>query len=102
MVYPIPLSVITATHNHGTYLKRYMQALLPACEQIGAEIILIDNLSDDNSVTLIRQYPQVQLHINHTRRGFSANNNYCMAMAKGQYILLLNPDTEVQPNAFKN
>lgn len=77
-----------------------MRALLPECEKIGAEIIMIDNLSEDNSADFISQYPQVKLLINQQRQGFSANNNYGMAMAKGQYILLLNPDTEVQPNAL--
>jgi hypothetical protein len=97
----IPLSIVTVTHNHAIYIDRYIKALLPECEKIGAEVIMIDNRSDDESAHLIHQYPQIRLFINQQRRGFSANNNYGMAMAKGQYILLLNPDTEVKPNALQ-
>ncbi|MFN9176001.1 MAG: glycosyltransferase family 2 protein [Synechocystis sp.] len=102
MVDPVPLSIITVTHNHRQYIERYMQALLPECQKLGAEVIMVDNRSDDDSAYLINQYPQVKLHINQKRRGFSANNNYGMAMATGQYLLLLNPDTEVKQDALKN
>jgi N-acetylglucosaminyl-diphospho-decaprenol L-rhamnosyltransferase len=53
------------------------------------------------AVAIARQHPTVQLHVNTTRQGFSANNNYGMALAKGRYLLLLNPDTEVQPGALE-
>ncbi|MEB3121295.1 MAG: glycosyltransferase, partial [Snowella sp.] len=101
MVNSVPLSIITVTHNHQQYIQKYMQALLPECQKIGAEVILVDNCSDDDSAHLIRQYSHVQLHVNQNRKGFSANNNYGMAIATGRYILLLNPDTEVQPKALQ-
>jgi len=93
------LSVITVTHNHAPYIGRCLAALVPQVAQLGGEVIVIDNRSDDASAAIAQAYP-VQLHINQTRQGFSANNNRGMAMAQGRYLLLLNPDTEVLPGAL--
>lgn len=94
------LSVITVTHNHASYLERYAESLLAEQEFLALEIIVIDNCSDDHSAEIISKYPQIILHINHKRRGFSANNNYGMAIASGQYLLLLNPDIFIKPGAL--
>lgn len=95
-----PLSVITVTHNHAAYIGRCLTALVPEVMALGGEIIAIDNLSDDASADIIRRFPDVTLVVNPERRGFSANNNYGMAIAQGRYLLLLNPDTEVLPGAL--
>ena len=97
----LPLSVITVTHNHSDYIVCCLEALIPEIQKIGGEAIVIDNCSDDSTVEIVSQYPQVKLYINQQRRGFSANNNYGMALAQGQYILLLNPDTEIFPGALE-
>jgi N-acetylglucosaminyl-diphospho-decaprenol L-rhamnosyltransferase len=96
----IPLSVITVTHNHAHFIEPCLQALVPETNKIGGEIIVIDNHSDDRSAEIARQYPSVNVVVNSVRRGFSANNNYGMAIAQGRYLLLLNPDTEVLPGAL--
>jgi N-acetylglucosaminyl-diphospho-decaprenol L-rhamnosyltransferase len=96
----LPLSVITVTHNHDRYIKTCLDALVPQVEQIGGEVIVIDNCSDDRSAAIGQTYGNIRLHINSERRGFSANYNYGMAIAKGRYLLLLNPDTEVLPNSL--
>lgn len=96
----LPISVITVTHNHGAYIGRCLAAVVPEVQRLGGEMILIDNRSDDNSAEIGRQFPFVRLVVNSVRRGFSANNNYGMALAQGRYLLLLNPDTEVQPGAL--
>ncbi|MBE9174508.1 glycosyltransferase family 2 protein [Synechocystis salina LEGE 06155] len=103
---PINLSIITVTHNHKQYIKAYMEALLPEIKDMEAEVILIDNKSDDNSARLINQYAEnngkIKLYVNQKRQGFSANNNHGMAKARGEYILLLNPDTEVKKNSLRS
>ena len=97
----IPLSVITVTHNHSDYIGCCLEALIPEIQKIGGEAIVIDNCSVDSTVEIVSQYPQVKLYINQQRRGFSANNNYGMALAQGRYILLLNPDTEIFSEALE-
>lgn len=96
----IPLSVISVTHNHSTYIGRCLDALVPEVSRIGGEVIVVDNCSDDKSAKIAKKYPNIAVYINSERRGFSANNNFGMAKANGRYLLLLNPDTEVQPGAL--
>ncbi len=96
----LPLSVITVTHNHASFIGRCLTALVPEVMRLGGEIIVVDNRSDDDSAHIVQQFPEVQLLVNTERRGFAANNNYGMAIAQGRYLLLLNPDTEVQPGAL--
>jgi N-acetylglucosaminyl-diphospho-decaprenol L-rhamnosyltransferase len=97
----LPLSTITVTHNHASYIGRCLDALVSEVSRIGGEVIVVDNRSEDESAAIARQHPTVQLHVNTTRQGFSANNNYGMALAKGRYLLLLNPDTEVKAGALE-
>jgi len=66
------------------------------------EIIVVDNGSNDRSAQAIRKaYPDVLLVENKSNRGFAAANNQALRLAKGQYVLLLNPDTLVLPNALQ-
>jgi N-acetylglucosaminyl-diphospho-decaprenol L-rhamnosyltransferase len=96
----LPLSTITVTHNHANYIGRCLDALVPEVKRLGGEVIVVDNRSDDRSAAIAQQYSSVKLHINTKRQGFSANNNFGMAKATGRYLLLLNPDTEIQPGAL--
>lgn len=96
------LSAIVVTHNHADFLERCLDSLIPEVTRLGGEVIVIDNGSDDASTAIAGHYQEVQLHVNPERRGFAANCNYGMALAQGQYLLLLNPDTEVLPGALEN
>jgi hypothetical protein len=97
----LPLSVIIVTHNHEQYIETCLASLLIEVKQVNGEIIVIDNLSDDSSARIVSRYPQVKLVVNKNRQGFSTNNNHGMALAKGRYLLLLNPDTEIVNGALK-
>ncbi|MCY4467056.1 MAG: glycosyltransferase family 2 protein [Chloroflexi bacterium] len=66
-----------------------------------AEIIVIDSDSSDGSADMVREtYPAVQLLPQAQNLGFSRCNNIGLARTSGRFILLLNPDTEVQPEAI--
>jgi GT2 family glycosyltransferase len=47
------------------------------------------------------RFPDARLIINHENRGFSAANNQALKLAKGKYILIMNPDTLVEEETFK-
>jgi len=65
------------------------------------ELFVIDNASADGSADMVRQkYPQVKLIDNKENRGFAKANNQALKQVTGQYILLLNPDTEILPGAL--
>jgi len=65
------------------------------------EIIVVDNASTDGSAEMIaHDFPNVQLFRNNQNLGFAAANNQAFEKAKGQFVVLLNPDTELMNNPF--
>lgn len=74
-----------------------------AIEGINAEIIVIDNNSEDKSCELVNTfYPDVQVIRNSENVGFSKANNAGVKVSKGEYLCILNPDTVVPEDCFKN
>jgi O-antigen biosynthesis protein len=94
------LSVIIVNYNVKYFLEVCLHSVLKAAEGIDAEVIVVDNNSADNSCAMVREhFPTVMLIENKENGGFSKANNQGVAIAKGQYILFLNPDT-VMPEDF--
>ena len=66
------------------------------------EVIIVDNSSTDNTVEIVREkFPKVMILQNIENVGFASANNQAMRIAKGRYILLLNPDTLLEANSLK-
>lgn len=96
------LSVILVNYNVFHFLDQAIGSVLNALKNIDGEVIVVDNNSVDGSVDLIRaKYPEVILIANKKNEGFSKANNQGMRIAKGEYVLLLNPDTLVEENTFE-
>ncbi len=82
-------------------LKQAIDSLLVASEDIDCEFFVVDNASKDETVALLKgAYPQVNLIINTKNSGFSVANNQAIAQAKGEYVLVINPDTITQPDTL--
>ncbi len=65
------------------------------------EVHIVDNASTDQTLDFIRQgFPDVHLIANTSNRGFSAANNQALRNCRGEFILFLNPDTQVKPDTF--
>ncbi len=78
-------------------------AVLAACTNIEAEIIVIDNTSSDNSIDYLQpKFPQVNFINNEINEGFAKANNKALSAAKGKYILYLNPDTILSEDVISN
>lgn len=81
------------------------QALLSAqkaAQKVSTEIFVVDNDSVDGSVEMVREkFPEVKLIANKKNVGFSAANNQGILESKGEYVLLLNPDTVVEESTFE-
>ena len=99
---PTQVSIITVGMNHLLHLKVYFHSIfVTAKPTIDFEIIYVDNCSIDGSVEFVRKhYPLVKILENKIIKGFAANNNYGVSNSKGKYILILNPDVVVLPNAI--
>lgn len=95
------LSVVTVTHNHGPFLGALLDSLEAERTSLPFEVIVVDNVSDDESAAIAGRRPWVTLLRNGTRAGFSANNNRAVRVCRGRHVLLLNPDTEVRPGALR-
>jgi O-antigen biosynthesis protein len=70
-------------------------------KHIDGEIIVVDNASVDGTPHQVRHhFPDVHLIANKDNRGFAKANNQGISLAKGEFILLLNPDTIVSGDTF--
>jgi GT2 family glycosyltransferase len=95
------LSVVIVNYNVKHFIEQCLFSVLKASENIACEVFVVDNNSVDGSVTLIQEkFPQVNLIVNKANTGFSVANNQALKIAKGEYVLLLNPDTVVQEDTF--
>ena len=95
------LSVVIVSYNVYHFLELCLKSVEKACEGIRGEIIVVDNNSADNSSLLLaKNFPNVKLIANKENVGFSKANNQGVAIAEGEHVLILNPDTVVGENTF--
>ena len=81
-------------------LRRGLRALVSQPE-VG-EIVVVDNASGDGTVEMMQtEFPGVHLIANQHNAGFAAGNNQALRATTAPFVLLLNPDTEVQPGALR-
>ena len=96
------LSVVIVNYNVSYYLLQCVDSLSHALRGTDSEVIVVDNHSRDNSVTLLRQYhPEVRIVENLHNLGFAKANNIAIRQSRGEYVLLLNPDTIVSESVVK-
>ncbi|BDS13728.1 glycosyltransferase family 2 protein [Aureispira anguillae] len=96
------LSVIIVSYKVPYFLEQTLLSVRKAAERVSTEVIVVDNNSKDNSVDLVRaKFPEVKLIANTQNTGFATANNQGIAIAKGKYILFLNPDTVVREDTFE-
>jgi len=96
------LSVIIVNYNVEFFLEQCLLSVFRALEHTEGEVFVVDNNSIDGSVAMVRQkFPSVILIDNKENAGFSRANNQALKLAKGEYHLLLNPDTIVEEDTFE-
>ncbi|MBL7980984.1 MAG: glycosyltransferase [Flavobacteriales bacterium] len=95
------LSVVIVNYNVRAYLEQCLRTVFTALDGLNGEVFVVDNQSTDGSVELVREkFPNVRLIANTENVGFSRANNQAIRKAKGEYVLLLNPDTVVGEDVF--
>lgn len=116
----LKLSVIIVNYNVKYYLDQCISSVLRAFEVMKkasssdssvnedvAEIIVVDNHSADGSVDYLEKrypqmlYPMVRFVRSAHNLGFARANNIAIRQSRGEYVLLLNPDTIVGEDALK-
>jgi len=96
------LSVIIVSYNVRDYLRQALSSVIMAAEKIIHEITVVDNHSSDGSPEMVRkEFSSVMLIASETNEGFAAACNRGIRASSGEYLLVLNPDTYVQPDALE-
>ena len=96
------LSVIIVNYNVKHYLEQCLLSLHRSLRGIGAEIIVVDNHSQDGSVAYLRsRFPKVRFVASCHNLGFAGANNLAIGQSTGEYVLLLNPDTIVGESTIR-
>ncbi len=97
----LKLSIVIVNYNVEHFLEQCLRSVKQAISTIDAEVFVVDNNSIDGSQKMVKAlFPEVKLIINKENVGFSIANNQAIKRSKGEYVLLLNPDTIVPENCF--
>lgn len=95
-------SVIIVNWNGARFIERCLTALMAQTVK-PHEIILVDNASTDDSVAIVRRFPDVRLIESSRNEGFARGNNLAIANVEGdsEWIVLLNPDAFADPRCLE-
>tara|TARA_Y100001936_G_C15986987_1_gene620118 strand:+ start:53 stop:1093 length:1041 start_codon:yes stop_codon:yes gene_type:complete len=94
------VSVIVLNYNAGELLVNCINSLKKS-SHTNLEIIIVDNISSDDSQKKCKEkFPDIKLIQNNENLGYCGGNNVGIKEAKGEFIIILNPDTIVQANCI--
>ena len=95
------VSVIVLNYNAGELLLNCVESIKKSAYK-NLEIIVVDNISTDKSQKICKEkYPDIKLIQNDENFGYCEGNNIGIRKAKGDFIMILNPDTIVEPNCIR-
>ena len=96
------LSIVIVNYNVKYYLEQCLRSVERAAAHIKHEVLVVDNASEDGSMEYLKPlFPQVIWIECKENGGFSHGNNIGFSHARGEYILMLNPDTIVTRQALE-
>jgi GT2 family glycosyltransferase len=97
----LDLSIVVASYNTRDLLRACLATLRGATRAVSAEVIVVDNSSQDGTPAMVAaEFPEVTLIANPTNDGFARANNRALKNTRGRFVLLLNPDTLVPPDTI--
>lgn len=97
----LDVSVVIVNYKVRDLLRDCLRSLEPALARLHGEVWVVDNASGDGSAEMVQaEFPWVRLITNQENRGYGAANNQAIRQANARYVLVLNPDTKLPPNAI--
>ncbi len=97
------LSVVIVSYNVRYYLEQCLRSVFRSTIDGEMEVFVVDNASRDDSIAYLQPlFPQVRYIQNTENTGFSRANNQAIRQARGEYILLLNPDTILTEHTLRD
>jgi len=102
------LSIVIVNYNVKYFLEQCLYSVRNAQNNLttvfgenSSEVFVVDNNSKDDSCEMVKStFPEVNLIENKKNVGFSSANNQAIKLSKGEFVLLLNPDTLVSEDTF--
>jgi N-acetylglucosaminyl-diphospho-decaprenol L-rhamnosyltransferase len=95
------LSILCVNWNSLCYLRACIGSIYQNAPHIPFEIVVVDNASPEGGIDAISElYPEIRLVKSNSNLGFAGANNLGFRHCSGEYILLLNPDTEILGGAL--
>lgn len=94
------LSILVVAYNSQAIIGECLASIAPACTRFAYEVLLIDNGDGATADVVAAQFPQVAIVPSQGNVGFAAGNNLLAAQARGRFLLLLNPDVQLKPEAI--
>jgi len=96
------VSVCIVNWNTRALLRDCLRSIAAWTQGVAVEVIVVDNASTDGSVAMLRRaFPEVRLIASEDNLGFARGSNLAASVATGDYLLYLNPDTELRSNAIR-
>jgi GT2 family glycosyltransferase len=96
------LSIAIVNWNTRELLSNCLESIFSYPPDCPFNVVVVDNASSDGSDEMVREhFPQVCLITNKENAGFAKANNQAISTTDSKYILLLNPDTVVLPDALQ-
>lgn len=97
---PPEVSILIVAYNSQAIIAACLASIPPGCMQHSYEVLLIDNGDGLTQALVAAQFPEVIIVPSRGNVGFAAGNNLLAAQAQGRYLLLLNPDVVLKPEAI--
>ncbi|NQU33064.1 MAG: glycosyltransferase family 2 protein [Bacteroidetes bacterium] len=92
------VSIITVNYNQSKVTCEFLSSLQKITYK-AIEIFVVDNDSPTDNPDIIKEsFPYITLLKTGKNLGFAGGNNYALPHCKGKYVLLINNDTEVEPD----
>lgn len=96
------LTVVIVNYRVKYLLEQTLRSVEQAMQGLQGEVIVVDNLSKDDSIAFSRErHPQVNYIENQENVGFARANNQAIMQARGEFTLILNPDTIITPQCLR-
>ena len=97
----IDVSICIVTYHARDFLRDCLRSIYGTAGSVSFEIIVVDNHSEDGTVEMLgSDFPNVHLTVNNENTGYTRPNNQAMRISQGRYLLIINPDTLVEPNTI--
>lgn len=103
MAKKVDISIVIVNYKVKEYVSNLLSSIRKAASNYAVQVFVVDNDSGDDSVSYLRKrHPDVSYIANKDNLGFGKANNQAIKQAKGDFTLIINPDTLVSEDTFSS